>query len=134
MNNNLTNYALKKIYGLVALLLCNIVAIAQTAEVNGVVTSASGNALGGASVLVQGTNRGTITNNNSQYKINASPDDSLIFRYVGFVEQHIAMYNHTFINVTLQSTSSPISSFWFILNKYPYIGSSGVFKNLALFS
>ena len=109
MNNNLTNSARKKIYGLIALLLCNLVVIAQTSEVSGVVTSASGNALSGVSVLVQGTNKGATTNNNGEYKINASSNDSLIFRYVGFEEQHIAVGAQSSLNIVLQPSSGQLN-------------------------
>jgi len=112
MNHYLTslNFLCKKICWPVLLVLYNITAFAQqTSEIKGVVTTSSGNALAGASVLVQGTNKGATTNNNGQYKINAAPGDSLIFHYVGFEEQHIAVGNRTSINVVLQSSSGQLN-------------------------
>lgn len=73
MNNNSTiSNLFKKVWALTALLLCSMTIVAQQArEVTGVVTSATGEALAGVSVLVEGTNKGVTTNNKGQYSIHS---------------------------------------------------------------
>ncbi|WP_157258020.1 STN domain-containing protein, partial [Pedobacter ginsenosidimutans] len=53
-------------------------------EVTGVVRDESGAALPGVSVKVKGKTAATITDVNGTFKIQASPDDILIFSYVGY--------------------------------------------------
>lgn len=57
---------------------------AKFVEVTGVVRDESGVALPGVSVKVKGKTAATITDVNGAFKIQASPDDILIFSYVGY--------------------------------------------------
>ena len=63
---------------------------AQT--VTGTVTSdRDGTPLAGATVLVQGTTTGAFTDDQGKYTVAASGDATLIFSYVGFERQTVAV-------------------------------------------
>lgn len=68
-------------------------AIGQTMNINGVVTAADGVPLPGASVVVQGTSRGTQTDFDGNFSIEASPGNVLIISYIGYVSQSITVNN-----------------------------------------
>ncbi|MCS6968993.1 MAG: TonB-dependent receptor [Cytophagales bacterium] len=73
-------------------------------RITGKVTSASDQSpLPGVNVVVKGTTIGTVTDVEGKYSINV-PDNAttLVFSYVGYVTQEIAIGNQTEINVVLQ--------------------------------
>lgn len=75
---------------------------AQTRQVTGRVTSASdGTPISGVSVSVAGTSIATQTNDNGNYSIEAAPNATLVFSYVGYETQRIAVGNRSVINVQL---------------------------------
>ncbi|MDJ1501526.1 TonB-dependent receptor [Xanthocytophaga agilis] len=70
--------------------------------VSGKVTSASnGETLPGVSILVEGTTTGTVTDVNGEYKLKAGANAQLIFTFVGYVQEKIAVSNRTTIDVAL---------------------------------
>lgn len=92
-----------------ALLLCVLffsIAIPTAAQhvVSGRVTSATdGEALPGVNVIVKGTQIGTITDNDGAYQVTApSAQDTLVFSFVGFIEQEAGIQGRSVINVELQ--------------------------------
>jgi len=70
-------------------------------EIKGKVIDANGEALTGVSVKVKGADIGTSTNAEGNYSLNAPPNAVLVFTYVGFVSQEVAVNGKTNINVTL---------------------------------
>ena len=74
---------------------------AQERQVTGKVTNDSGEALIGVTISVKGTNRGTNSDANGSFKINAGSSSSLIFTYVGYVNQEILVGSKSVINVQL---------------------------------
>ncbi|WP_461042610.1 SusC/RagA family TonB-linked outer membrane protein [Spirosoma harenae] len=79
--------------------------------VSGRVTDATTNeALAGCSVVVKGTNRGTTTDANGDYKI-AVPDGNatLVFGFIGFITQEIPVGNQTTMNVSLKASASELA-------------------------
>ncbi|MBB6003346.1 TonB-dependent receptor [Arcicella rosea] len=77
---------------------------AQDRTVTGKVTE-SGDASGlpGVSVAVKGTNRGTQTDVNGTYKISVPSNATLVFTFVGFTKQEIAVGSRSVVNVALIS-------------------------------
>jgi len=76
----------RKITFLTVLLLFGVylVSAQQNLSVSGVVTDASdGSPLVGVTVLVKGTTNGTSTDSNGKYNLNASPNSTLVFSYIG---------------------------------------------------
>jgi len=95
----------RKITFLTVLLLFGVylVSAQQNLSVSGVVTDASdGSPLVGVTVLVKGTTNGTSTDSNGKYNLNASPNSTLVFSYIGMERQEITAKNRI-INVRLQS-------------------------------
>ena len=80
------------------------VSIAQD-SVAGTVTDAEGIPLPGATVNVQGTSTGVSTDFDGNYKINATQGETLVFSFVGYVEQTVTV-DGTTINVSLVTESS----------------------------
>lgn len=70
---------------------------------SGKVTSAGdGEALPGVNVLIKGTSNGTLTDTNGEYTIQAATGNTLVFSYIGFVTQEIAVGSSPTIDVVLQ--------------------------------
>ncbi|NDV83787.1 TonB-dependent receptor [Bacteroides sp. 51] len=78
----------------------------QDKSISGIVTSAAdGEPLIGVSVLVKGTTIGTITDFDGNYSINASNGQTIVFSYIGYKPQEIAITNQTTLNVRLAEDS-----------------------------
>lgn len=76
----------------------------QQGTVTGTVNSASDNSpLAGVSVSVRGTTRGTTTDDNGRYTLPASPGETLVFSYIGYVSGTAVVGNQTTINISLES-------------------------------
>ncbi len=75
--------------------------------VSGKVTDSGGEPLPGVNVFVKGTTVGTVTDINGTYTLQVdNPAQALlVFRFVGFNEQEIAVANQSTINVTMQDSS-----------------------------
>ena len=76
------------------LLLCLLAALgivfslqAQNSNVTGKVTDEKGTPLAGVSITVKGTKRGTLSSQEGNFTISASPKDALIFSAVGYAIQ-----------------------------------------------
>ncbi len=86
--------------------LCFFVVQAQT--VSGTVSDANG-PLPGASVVVKGTTNGTQTDFDGNYTLNdVAADAVLVFSYIGFSAQEVAVNGQTTINVTLEENASEL--------------------------
>jgi hypothetical protein len=81
---------------------CTFTLFAQGIRVSGTISDVDGNPLAGANISVKGTARGTMSNGDGQYTIQATDSKSvLVFSYIGYVPQEIAVGSRTLINVTL---------------------------------
>jgi TonB-linked SusC/RagA family outer membrane protein len=70
--------------------------------ITGKIIDGKGDGLPGVSVLIKGTTRGTTTDGLGQYRI-VVPDDKaiLVFSYVGYVSQELALNGQNTLNLTL---------------------------------
>jgi TonB-linked SusC/RagA family outer membrane protein len=75
------------------------------AVVTGIVAGDNGTPLAGVSVQIKGTGKGTVTNAEGHYSINTSDNDVLVFSYVGYVSQEVAVGGRTDINITLVASN-----------------------------
>lgn len=76
--------------------------------ITGTVSDSNG-PLPGANVIVKGTNNGTTTDFDGNYSlVNVSGAATVIFSYVGFNPQEIAVNNRTTINVSLEENSTAL--------------------------
>ncbi|MBC7912691.1 MAG: TonB-dependent receptor [Pyrinomonadaceae bacterium] len=79
-------------------------------SVTGVVSDPKGEPLVGVTVKVKGTSIGVVTNNDGRYSINTPEGNSvLVFSYLGFATQEIALDNRTQLNVTLKESTSTLN-------------------------
>ena len=69
----------------------------------------NGSDLPGVSVSVKGTTRGTTSAGNGNYTINASPNETLVFTFVGFKPLSVKVGNRSVIDVQLESDVSELS-------------------------
>jgi TonB-linked SusC/RagA family outer membrane protein len=91
-------------YFTVLLILVTTVAWSQSRTVTGKVTSADdGTGLPGVNVLEKGTNNGTVTDVDGNFTVNVADNATLVFSFVGFTSQEIAVGAQTSISVTLAS-------------------------------
>jgi len=74
---------------------------AQQARITGKVSDPNNQPLPGATVLVKGTTRGTVTDVDGSYAIEASPQDVLVFSFVGFETLERTVGNSTIIDISL---------------------------------
>jgi TonB-dependent starch-binding outer membrane protein SusC len=73
---------------------------AQQRTITGTVKDATG-AMPGANVIVRGTTRGTVTDANGQFTIDADPDDMITISFIGYKPQDIKIGEQTNIEVLL---------------------------------
>lgn len=77
-------------------------ALAQDVTVSGRVTSSEDKSgLPGVSVQLKGTTRGTTTDADGNYQVNAPATGRLVFSFIGFASQEIAIGNQSTITVSL---------------------------------
>lgn len=93
----------KLITSILTLIICFGTAYAQTIRVSGVVTSASdgGISLPGVTVMIQSTARGTITDIEGRYELEAGRSDTLVFSFVGMSPMTIPIQGRSVINVRM---------------------------------
>ncbi len=78
-------------------------------KVSGKVTADKGEALPGVSVLVKGSSKGTVTNNEGDFSIAAKVGDILIFSFVGFEKQEVSVTDaNQVLKVTMKEDVSQL--------------------------
>ena len=77
----------------------------QTVTVSGTVTDAQGQTLTGATVVAQGTTKGTVTNIEGNYTIDVNPDAILVFSFIGYQNQEVAVEGRNIIDVVLTESA-----------------------------
>ncbi|MBF4467657.1 SusC/RagA family TonB-linked outer membrane protein [Flavobacterium sp. LC2016-12] len=101
---------MKKIFLIFMIVFTAQVSLAQVKNVKGVITDSDGMPLPGASVAVQGGQRGTTTDFDGVYTIEAQKGQTLVFSYVGLESQTLVVGDNTTINVKMnQATSNALS-------------------------
>ncbi len=94
---------MKKLTLLVSMLFIIAGSLMAQRTVVGKVTDASGDALPGATVLVKGTNDGTTTDDNGNYKVNVPANaNTLVVSYTGFNTQEVVLGASNVVNVSMQ--------------------------------
>lgn len=97
---------MKKLFVVLNLLLSVSILFAQnTIPVKGKVTDVKNESVPGVSVLVKGTTQGTITDASGLYSLQANPQATLVFSFVGMQSQEIAVNNRTSIDVQMKEES-----------------------------
>lgn len=102
-------YLLMRRYLTVALVLGVSVAFAQQ-TVKGRVTSADdGSGIPGVNILEKGTSNGTVTDGDGNYTISVGSNATLVFSFVGYASQEVAVGSQTTLDVKLASDITALS-------------------------
>jgi TonB-linked SusC/RagA family outer membrane protein len=71
-------------------------------DISGKVSDDKGAAIPGVSIIVKGTTKGTITDQDGKYRIAVADNNAvLVFSYVGFLSKEVAILNGSEVNVRL---------------------------------
>lgn len=84
----------------VVFLLAGLVVSAQQ-TITGTIADESGVPLPGVNVVIKGTNVGVFSDFDGNYSITAEKDDTIVFSFIGFVDQEVPVGNSTDISVLL---------------------------------
>ncbi|CCH52501.1 TonB-dependent receptor plug [Fibrisoma limi BUZ 3] len=116
--------------------LCGQVALAQDRIVTGTVTADDGSAIPGATVVLKGTKRGTNTNADGQFRIEAPADGRLVISFVGYATQEVAVGNQTNFSIQLMSDASNLEEVivttFGTAKRASFTGSAGVISDEQL--
>ena len=95
---------MKKILSVLVILVLGTImaAFTQMRSITGKVTDRSGMSLAGVNVLVKGSNKGVVTNQQGNYTLEVSPEDKMLqFSMVGFVTVNEKISGRAIINVMM---------------------------------
>lgn len=81
--------------------------ITQQFHIQGTVTDGN-NPLAGVSISIKGKPNATVTDYNGHYTLSASPDDILVFSYIGYQTQQVSIQGRTTININLQENATKL--------------------------
>jgi TonB-dependent starch-binding outer membrane protein SusC len=82
---------------------------AQDKQVAGKVKDGSGSGMPGVTVTVKGTQRGTTTDVDGNYKVAVPNNSTLVYSYVGFLGKEVAVGNQSVVDVTLAEDSKTLN-------------------------
>ena len=82
---------------------------ARERKIQGLVTDEKGEALIGASVIVKGTTKGTITDVNGKYTLEVPAHSIIQYSYIGYESKYLVLENSSIINVTLNASSKALN-------------------------
>lgn len=82
--------------------------ITAWAQVTGTVVDTNDDPLPGVTVLIKGSGQGVSTNIDGEYTIDAPANATLIFRYVGMMEQNVKVDGRKVINVVMQNNDATL--------------------------
>ncbi|EON76738.1 TonB-dependent receptor [Lunatimonas lonarensis] len=106
-------YQLSKIFliGLLFTVATNFGLHAQSRMVSGKISeSGTGDPVLGASILIKGTTRGTVSNIEGNYQLEVpGPESVLVISYIGFTTQEVTVGNQNVVNVSLVYSSEDLS-------------------------
>ena len=77
-------------------------------NINGIISDEDGVPLPGVNVVVKGTNNGTSSDFDGNYSITADQDDTLIFSFVGFLDQEVIVGTTSNLDISLQPGSDEL--------------------------
>lgn len=91
------------------MLVFSLPAQAQEQEVSGQVTAEDGQPLPGVNVVVRGTSTGTTTNAEGSYSLTVpSPQDTLVYSFVGYVTEEVPVEGRSVIDVTMRPSTEAL--------------------------
>ena len=97
---------MKQIILIIMMVFTAQVTLAQTKIIKGSVADASGMPLPGASIVVQGESKGSITDLDGNFSIEVEKGKTLVLSYLGFETEKITVGDSSTITVQLKEASS----------------------------
>ena len=73
----------------------------NSSKITGIVSESSGMPMIGVSVMVKGTSSGTITDVDGRYQVNATPNATLVFSFVGFKPREVDVAGRIKVDVIM---------------------------------
>jgi len=87
----------------------NAVLVQDEITVNGKLTDENGHSIPGATIMVKGTNRGVVSDNNGTYSIQASDNDVLVFSFIGYNLVEVPVNGRSVINQQMTPNVAELS-------------------------
>jgi len=75
----------------------------QSKTITGVITDETSAGVPGASIVIEGTSTGTVTDFDGKFSIRANANDVLVISFVGYKKQRVKVGEQTSINVSLKN-------------------------------
>lgn len=82
--------------------------LAQNVIVKGKVTDEKGEMIPGASVTVKGSQQGTLTDAEGVYSIDVAGNATLVFSFLGYLKEEVAVSNRSTIDVSLKTDTKAL--------------------------
>jgi TonB-linked SusC/RagA family outer membrane protein len=96
------------VFSLGLLLVSVMVSHAQNV-IKGKVKDETGQPLPGVSVVVKGTTAGTVTDNDGAYSVNAERNSTLVFSFIGYLTQEVAVGSRNSLDISLVSDTKALT-------------------------
>lgn len=80
----------------------------QDRKVTGIITDERGEPIIGANVVVKGTSKGTVTDLNGEYSIEANGKSILLISYIGYLSEEVAVGNNKTLNIQLKEDAQKL--------------------------
>ena len=87
----------------------SLTTLAQNKVISGVVKSATGEPIAGVSINIVGTNKGTLSDKNGNYTIQAAPNASILFTFTGYENVLFTVKNMPSSTVVMKAESAVLS-------------------------
>jgi hypothetical protein len=118
---------------LFALLACCLASYAQTSVRGTVINSTNKTPMAGVSVLAKGSKTNVVTGNDGRYSISvAANTPALVFQFVGYKTQEVAIGGRGTINIELEETATALNDVMVVAygttKKNSYTGSASTIK------
>ena len=99
-----------KLYACLGLLFFSNLVWAQTATVSGKITDSESNEpLPGVNILIKNTTQGTVTDVEGNFSVQAAPTDVLVFSFIGYLTEEVAVGEQTNIELSLMPDISTLT-------------------------
>lgn len=123
----------KIVLSIVALLALGFAAYAQTRQISGTVKDEGGNAIVGASVIVDGSTNGVTTGADGGFKISAPANGHLVVSFIGYEDQKVNIAGKTRIDIVMKEDTRSIDDVIVVAfgtaKKEAFTGSAAVVKS-----
>ena len=86
----------------------NIEEVLADVNVSGVITDDEGSPLPGATITVQGSTRGTVSDLDGKYSLTVEEGATLVFSYIGYKAQNVKVGNQSTLNIKLELDASAL--------------------------